>query len=725
MVALRRLYDYLPPLFAGALVGFNNLARLLAMVTLIFAGSLAAGAPFALQIFLFSSILATIVLNFGKNWAGPVFASVQNAPIAALFPAIVIIGDQAGVPGIFILLGVTTLLGGVILTLLGHFGLGGLVRSIPYAVTTGFLAASGALLLTSALEMVVVGSFWDLRHQIAIMSSEAVLPLLAIGFAVLLFLCARLFPVLGLILGFITGVIITYLIIDYFNIDSEEAIDLGLLPKSRTALSAEDITGALDVSILKNIVLWKSIYPYIIASVMIGIFGTLLNGNGVEVIIERNIDLRGSMIKTGIANILSSLFGSSISYISASNTSELKSISPNYNRHRQLAVLAMCLSLLCVIPFSQTIYLNIPPYISSGILLFIGFLIVHQWLFLQYKKMSLSDWCLSVAIVIVSLSLGIVAAIGMGIVAALVIFAIHYARLSVIRGVTDLSRRHSNVDRGPVETSFLDEVGHEVCLITLQGFLFFGTSVQIVNYIDRLMAGRNPPKGIILDFKHVIRIDASAIVAIQRLVYADSHKRCKLMLCEMNQKVLYEIEKSDFWEYQGLSFEVIPTTDRAVEAMEEYLLLELTFQEIEESALSAIIALCGDEGIGHDILNAMEFLERPAGSKIISQGEVSTDIFILDRGSLSVVLNDSAGSAFRLRLLKSGALFGEIASYAGLPRTADVVAETDVAVYRTSHELLMKLQDTNPKLAAAIHRLVASSLAEKLNRTNKLLREYI
>lgn len=81
------------------------------------------------------------------------------------------------------------------------------------------------------------------------------------------------------------------------------------------------------------------------------------------------------------------------------------------------------------------------------------------------------------------------------------------------------------------------------------------------------------------------------------------------------------------------------------------------------------------------------------------------------------------GEPVRMRSLRSGALVGEMARHAGLPRSADVVAGIDAVLCRASAETLARLNRDDPELAAAWHRMIAVALAEKLNRTDQLLQE--
>jgi SulP family sulfate permease len=57
---------------------------------------------------------------------------------------------------------------------------------------------------------------------------------------------------------------------------------------------------------------------------------------------------------------------------------------------------------------------------------------------------------------------------------------------------------------------------------------------------------------------------------------------------------------------------------------------------------------------------------------------------------------------------------GEIAHYTGVARTADVVAEVPTVVLRISREAIERLEVEEPELAAALHRWLATTLAERL-----------
>jgi SulP family sulfate permease len=71
----------------------------------------------------------------------------------------------------------------------------------------------------------------------------------------------------------------------------------------------------------------------------------------------------------------------------------------------------------------------------------------------------------------------------------------------------------------------------------------------------------------------------------------------------------------------------------------------------------------------------------------------------------------------RLRTVLPGVVVGEIAMYADVPRTADVVAETPSVVLRLSRASIEQIERADPELAAALHRWLATTLSERLNDT--------
>ena len=118
------------------------------------------------------------------------------------------------------------------------------------------------------------------------------------------------------------------------------------------------------------------------------------------------------------------------------------------------------------------------------------------------------------------------------------------------------------------------------------------------------------------------------------------------------------------------------------------------------------------------------YLERvtlPEGTVLIRQDEPPDDVFILEAGRLSVEMVTAEGTRLRVRSVNPGVVVGEVSMYTGLPRTADVVAETPSVVLRLRGVTIRRMEADEPELAAAVHRWLAMTLSERLSDT---LREF-
>jgi len=112
----------------------------------------------------------------------------------------------------------------------------------------------------------------------------------------------------------------------------------------------------------------------------------------------------------------------------------------------------------------------------------------------------------------------------------------------------------------------------------------------------------------------------------------------------------------------------------------------------------------------------------PATALIIEQGAPSNDIFFIEAGHASVAVAPEGRAPVRLATVGPGSIVGEIAFYLGETRSASVVAEEDMIVWRLSRASVQRLQAEMPEVALRFHEGIAAMLAKRLTRTNHLVR---
>ncbi|CAB4794764.1 unannotated protein [freshwater metagenome] len=117
------------------------------------------------------------------------------------------------------------------------------------------------------------------------------------------------------------------------------------------------------------------------------------------------------------------------------------------------------------------------------------------------------------------------------------------------------------------------------------------------------------------------------------------------------------------------------------------------------------------DGFGADeILRVVELTDEvliPAGSVVVDQGDPGTDCYVILDGTASVyVRGDHVASS------GPGSMVGEMALVDHRPRTATVVADTDLDMLRFNSEAFRKLLEEMPKASERI----MTALHARLNR---------
>jgi len=96
-----------------------------------------------------------------------------------------------------------------------------------------------------------------------------------------------------------------------------------------------------------------------------------------------------------------------------------------------------------------------------------------------------------------------------------------------------------------------------------------------------------------------------------------------------------------------------------------------------------------------------ELVKVSDGGTLVTQGEQSTDFFVLLRGALKVT-DQRTGEDFVLAQLCEGDVFGEMSFLDGSPRSATVISEGESEILRMSRQSFALLQSVNPYLGLLI-----------------------
>jgi len=127
------------------------------------------------------------------------------------------------------------------------------------------------------------------------------------------------------------------------------------------------------------------------------------------------------------------------------------------------------------------------------------------------------------------------------------------------------------------------------------------------------------------------------------------------------------------------------------------------------------------EGLSEDDLVALsQALQQrafPAGAMVFAQGDAGSAMYIVESGELNIHLPGEASRRISLKDIARGEYFGELSLFDNKPRSASVLATTDVVLHELQRDTLETYLTNRPRAAMAILRTVSGRLRE----TNAML----
>jgi CRP/FNR family transcriptional regulator, cyclic AMP receptor protein len=107
-----------------------------------------------------------------------------------------------------------------------------------------------------------------------------------------------------------------------------------------------------------------------------------------------------------------------------------------------------------------------------------------------------------------------------------------------------------------------------------------------------------------------------------------------------------------------------------------------------------------------EVLRSAHGVDFEPGASMTRQGEPGSGVFVLGEGRASVLVDGA-----EVTTLGPGSYFGEMAVIDGGPRTATIVAQTQVVALEITPDAFLRLLDREPVIAASIGRELRERLA--------------
>ena len=681
-----------------------------------------------------ATIIGLIASTFGGTDR---LISAPCAPAAAVLSAFAIGMVADGVPdgNIILMLLMLGILAGAFQVLFGFVGLGRLIKYIPYPVVSGYMTGVGLIIISSQLpkfagaplgtpwyQSLISPELWDWR---ALVVGGATIAGILVGPSI-----TKRLP--GMIVGVLAG------ILAYFGLAMQDA---SLLELTGNPL----VIGPLGVSgegylasVSKR---WHEIGDLRLSQVG-ALFGSaltlavLLSIDTLKtcVVLDQMTRSRHNpnreLVAQGAANIASSSFGGMPGAGTMGAT--LINLSSGATT-RASGLVEGVLALLSALLLSNFIAWIPVSALAAGLIVVGVRMIDREPLRFIQSSATVFDFGVVVAVVVVALTVGLIAASGVGVALAIVLFLREQIGGTVVRHKFYVNQMSSNWHRPESETRILEQKGDQAVIFELQGSLFFGTTQQLYGLLETEMKTRN---FIILDMKRIQSVDVTAAHLLNQVRDSLAEKGAMLLLSNVRDNLPNGRNLREFLDQTGVTenhetVRVFPELDAAIEWVEDRILGEVEHVVAAPETPMLLAEMELFKGRKDDTLADLEsrITQRTcaAGESVYSRGEPGDALYMIRRGSVKIFAPIGAGRTRHIASFGRGDFFGGLAFLDGRPRGNDAIAATETEFFVLSLEQFNLLSEEHKRLAITLLSAIARTLAIRLRHADTeiaMLNEY-
>jgi len=662
----------------------------------------------------------------------PRLISAPCAPAAAVLSAFAIEMLRGGhdVPSTILMLTVLGLLAGLLQVTFGVLRLGKLIEYMPYPVVSGYLSGVGLIIIGSQVpKLLGAPKGLNVWHALAAPNLWNWQSLLIGAATALVMVGAPRFVKLvpAAILGLLAGVL-AYFGLAFAGmaplVAEANPLVIGPLGGSGGASFTDALAGrwqafgTLDADTLKLL-----IFPALTLAGLLSI-DTLKTCLVLDALTRARHNSNRELIGQGLGNISSALIGG----MPGAGTMGATLVNLSSGAASRLSgVMEGALALVAFLVLGSLIAW-VPVAALAAILIVIGVrMIDRNSLHFLKSRATVLDFVVIAAVVLTALTVSLIAASGVGILLAILLFIREQIGGAVVRRKLLGNQSFSKRVRTQAEMEILMAKGDCAAICELQGSLFFGTTNQLYSALEADLKTR---RYLILDMRRVQTVDVTAAHMLEQIRDMLAERDGCLIFSQIPRLLPSGRDIRQYLDEVGLirqqgPVRVFDEIDQAQEWVEDRIIEAAALELVAETAL-ALPDIELFRGRKAQTLAALEqHMEQrryPAGERIFARGDAGDEIFLIRRGAVRILLPIDATQSHHLGTFGRGSFFGEMAFLDGAARSADAVAFGDVEVYVLSRKVFDQFAEEHRKLALGVMEGIASVLASRLRYTNAELR---
>ncbi|MCB0072706.1 MAG: SLC26A/SulP transporter family protein, partial [Caldilineaceae bacterium] len=693
---------------------------------MIFSGAFSAYMAVGIGLCLAGAFIHTVLATLASSSHNTI-AVVQDAPVAIIAAIFVTISASLALPDEEVMLAtglavivLTSALAGIFFWILGRFNLGRLVRFIPYPVVGGFLAGTGYLLTVGG-----IGVMADAPLGQALFQPDLLLRWLP-GFLygiVLLLLLRRFsqFWVMPLLL--VGGIAAFY------------ALFLGAGGTLASATADGWLLGPFPSGRLWQPVAWLAVsqadwglvfanVAKIATALLIGAVALLLNVSGLEVLSNEDVNLNRELRWSGVANLIGAVAAAPVGYTALS----FSALGYRLAGPTRLVGLFTAAIVGATVVFGASMLSVFPRAVAGGLLVFVGLSFMVEWLVDSRRTLPRLDYALLWVILVVIAAFGFLEGVAAGILIAALLFLVNYSRVDVVRHAASRADYAGAIQRAPLYEQLLERRGRSMAILTLQGYIFFGTAHRLLEQITaRLEDESLPPlRYLVMDFRLVTGMDSSSALSFARLKQATDAKDVFVVLTALSRiqwsclapRVFADGDAPNVDDAQH--WRTMPSLNDGVTWCEQRMIDTFAAVGLTGAPTSVIDAMRARfpapaaEVDWLDLLKpgttlptsqrfatfmaALARVEFAPGDVLLAQSAAVDGLFFLEEGEAAYQTVDDRGEVIDQGVLAAGTFFGVNGTYAGHVSPRTIYATTHGVLFCLTAAALARLEQTEPEL---------------------------
>jgi SulP family sulfate permease len=246
--------------------------------------------------------------------------------------------------------------------------------------------------------------------------------------------------------------------------------------------------------------------------VFVSLLSLVLTNGGIELALDRELDLNRELQAVGLANLVAGL-GSTMAGNQALPSTLL--VHKMGAAHRLTGVFKTlpCFTVLLLGPAFLAYF---PKPILGSLLLFLGLDLLWQWLYRAWFRLCWADYLTILTTLVVINQAGFMPGIAVGMGMTALQFLYQCSQANPVSPVSIELAAEPAADR-----TGLTHPPTGVEWVDLQGFLFFGNAAALFRQLrDRILHPPTgaPPQYLVLNFQAVAGLDASAVLSFSKLL---------------------------------------------------------------------------------------------------------------------------------------------------------------------------------------------------------------